>query len=388
MRVIFLNTIARIGGAERCLLTLIKSLRRADDSLDAHLLCFEPGPLLDEAHKLGATTHVVELPRAVANAGEGVLRDPRRLARLAGGLCALPGFIDRLRRTVARIRPDVIHSNNMKTHLLTGGRDLGVPVCWHMHDFVSNRRVMRPMLRAVARRTRVVIAISNAVAEDVRRVLPRARVEVVHNAVDLDRYFPGVPDEQIFGPADGSVRVGLAATYARWKGQDVFLRAVARVPRELHARFFIIGGPIYQTAGSQFTRDELKSLAEASSVVDRVTFLPFQSDMPAVYRALDIVVHASTQPEPFGLTIAEAMACGRSVIAIRAGGAQEIFDDGKDALGAEMKSEASLAAAMERLIKDADLRNRLAEAAAASARSKFHSDRLGVALIQIYRSCL
>ena len=56
-------------------------------------------------------------------------------------------------------------------------------------------------------------------------------------------------------------------------------------------------------------------------------FVPFQSDPAPVYRALDIVVHASTAPEPFGLVVAEAMACGRAVVATTLGGVAEVADD-------------------------------------------------------------
>src|SRR5262249_14978265 len=61
--------------------------------------------------------------------------------------------------------------------------------------------------------------------------------------------------------------------------------------------------------------------------------VPFQEDTAAVYRALDVVVHASTQPEPFGLTIAEAMSCSRPVVVARAGGAAGLFSRGPHALG-------------------------------------------------------
>src|SRR4051812_6736193 len=72
-------------------------------------------------------------------------------------------------------------------------------------------------------------------------------------------------------------------------------------------------------------------------------FVPFQARVEAVYRALDVVVHASTRPEPFGLTIAEAMACGRPLVAARAGGAAELFEDEVEALGLPEVSAGALA---------------------------------------------
>ena len=74
---------------------------------------------------------------------------------------------------------------------------------------------------------------------------------------------------------------------------------------------------------------------------DSVGFVPFVEDPVPVYRALDVVLHASTQPEPFGLTVVEAMACGRAVVVSAAGGAAELFTDGVDALGVAARERRS-----------------------------------------------
>src|SRR5262249_16840353 len=89
-------------------------------------------------------------------------------------------------------------------------------------------------------------------------------------------------------------------------------------------RAYIIGDAIYQTDGSQFSREELQSLAQQLGISARVGFTGFVERPAAAIRALDIVVHASTHPEPFGLTIVEAMSCGCPVIVSNAGGAAEL----------------------------------------------------------------
>src|SRR5438309_2205992 len=145
-------------------------------------------------------------------------------------------------------------------------------------------------------------------------------------------------------PAGDVVRIGLLGTFARWKGHITFLEAVARLPRDLRVRAYVIGGALYQTAGSQYTLDELRRHAAALGLSDRVGFTGFVTSPDEALRALDIVVHASTAPEPFGLVIAEAMACGRAVIASDAGGAREILTPGVDALGHTPGSASGLAA--------------------------------------------
>ena len=185
------------------------------------------------------------------------------------------------------------------------------------------------------------------------------------------------------------LRVGLVATYARWKGQDVFLQAARRVAAALpgrEVRFYLVGGPIYQTHGSQWSDDELRRQGADLLAGSRLGFVGFRHDLPEVYRALDIVVHASTQPEPFGLTIVEAMACGRAVIVARDGGAAELFTPGQDALGVPPGQDGALAAAIIDLVNDPAKRQRLGASARTTAVERFRRDRLGPAVLDAYRS--
>jgi glycosyltransferase involved in cell wall biosynthesis len=101
-------------------------------------------------------------------------------------------------------------------------------------------------------------------------------------------------------------------------------------------------------------------------------------------RALDVVVHASTEPEPFGLVIAEGLACGRAVIVSAAGGAAELVEHGVDALTCAPDDAAALANAIATLASDADLRSRLGSAARNTAVRRFDPDVFARAFLEIY----
>ena len=103
-------------------------------------------------------------------------------------------------------------------------------------------------------------------------------------------------------------------------------------------------------------------------------------------RALDILVHASTEPEPFGLVIAEGMACGRAVIASQAGGAAELFETDVNALSHTPGDAALLAQRIALLAGDRSLRARLGAAARATAEQRFNRTRLATELIPLYRA--
>ena len=103
-----------------------------------------------------------------------------------------------------------------------------------------------------------------------------------------------------------------------------------------------------------------------------------------MYRALDVVVHASTHPEPFGRTIVEAMACSRPVVVANAGGASELFTEGKDALGVTPGDPDALAQAMDRLIDNDGERHAIGECARATALTRYARERLGRDIADVY----
>jgi glycosyltransferase involved in cell wall biosynthesis len=399
VKVLFLNPVGAVGGAERVLLDLVASLRAAAPSVEVHLGAAADGPLIDAARALGAAATVLPLPAAAGELGESGLSGARAtlslLLRVPPAAWVAWRYARRLRRLVEEVRPDVVHCNGIKFHLLSRLARLNTTVVWHLHDFISRRRLMAPGLRWAARAAAGAVAISQAVERDARGVLGSLPIAVVPNAVDTERFVPGPGDgawlDRLAGLPPGgpdAVRVGLVATYARWKGQDVLLRAARRVgaePSGREVRFFVVGGPIYQTRGSQWSEDELRTLGAELSAAGRLGFVGFRYDTPEVYRALDVVVHASTQPEPFGLTIAEAMACGRAVVVARDGGAAELFTHGEDAVGVPPGDDAALSRAVADLVGDPERRRRLGDAARRTALERFRRERLGPQLLDVYR---
>jgi glycosyltransferase involved in cell wall biosynthesis len=302
----------------------------------------------------------------------------------------------RVRASVGAFAPDIIHSNGFKAHLVAAMVRGPARLVWYIHDYISERPLMKRALAAAGWRASLALANSRSVAEDARRALPLTKVDVLYNAINLERFTPGRRngewlDELARVEAKPALRVGLVATYARWKGHDVFIAAAARVRAarpKVPIRFYLVGGPLYQTESSQYSSDELHSMMRTAGLSDgSLVLVPFQRDTPRVYRSLDIVVHASTRQEPFGRTIIEAMACGRPVIVATAGGATELFTDGVDAIGVPPGDPDRLADAILRLVDDSDLRDRLAAVAHVSA-GRFSRDGLGQRLLEHYRGLL
>ena len=302
---------------------------------------------------------------------------------------ALPALL-----LLRELQPDVIHSNGFKMHVLAvWARPRGVPIVWHIHDYVSARPLMARLLRRYAKSCALAVANSKSVAADVQAVCGSAlMVRTIYNGIDLQEFSPDGPKSDLdalsgLPPVNGNtVRVGMVATLARWKGHETFLRAIAMIPPAIPIRAYISGDALYQTNGSQHSLAELRELATELGVAERVGFTGFVKNSAEAMRALDIVVHASTEPEPFGLVIAEGMACGRAVIASAAGGVRELLTAGANALSHQPGDANMLAECITHLAADSSMRRRLGVAARKTAEQRFDRARLATELIPIYQA--
>jgi glycosyltransferase involved in cell wall biosynthesis len=391
------TTSGALGGAETSLLTLLGALRDIEPAWRMTVVAPAEGALLERCRTAGIGAVMLPFPAAMAALGEPASGDAPRPARiratvqLASTAAVLWPYLRQLRSELRRLKATIVHTNGIKAHVAAS---LIVPrgarLVWHLHDYVRTRPATARLLRGLARRPSAIVANSGSVADDVRSVLGDApSVRRVHNAVDVSLFRPDGPALDLaaacgLAPDQGLIRIGLVATFARWKGHQVFLDAIAGIAGKHPIRAYIIGGPVYQTAGSQCSLEELKAYAEAAGLSHTVGFTGHLANVPAAMRALHIVVHASTSPEPFGMVIAEAMAAGRAVVAVRAGGSSELFEDGVDALGHEMADAADLARQLSRLIEDVRLRDALGVAARKSAERRFAASRMAVEFRQVY----
>ncbi|MGH9408430.1 MAG: glycosyltransferase, partial [Vicinamibacterales bacterium] len=332
---------SELGGSETVLLELVRGLRRLQGDWRLTAIVPREGPFPSRLRAAGADVRVLAIPAPLLRLGESARATAlSRGAALIGAARSVPGYTSRLATLLNELAPDVIHSNGLKLHVLAA-RALGpaAPLVWHIHEYVGARAMSRRLLRLHQRSAAIAVANSRSVAADLALVLgPGLDIRTISNAVDLVTFSPDGPviDLDALGraapPARGVIRIGLVATFGRWKGHEVFLRALAQLASHRPVRAYVIGGPVYDTAGSQYTLDELRTLARTLGVADRTVFTGVIDPIAPALRALDVVVHASIQPEPFGMVIAEAMACGRTVIVSAAGGAGEIVRPGEDAL--------------------------------------------------------
>ncbi|MCU0548780.1 MAG: glycosyltransferase family 4 protein [Leptolyngbya sp. Prado105] len=384
MKVLFFNPVGVIGRSERILLSTIAAIRSRRPGIEITLVVGSAGALIAAGESLGIQVICLSMPTSIAHLGDSHLKGKQHLVQLSKTLLtiakltpALLNYLKRLQHLIQRIQPDLIHSNGIKAHVLLGllGR-LNCPVIWHIQDFYSTRPIMARVLKGLSRSTSGAIALSHAVKQDAESLI-KAPIQVIYPAID-SHYF------RVEGVRSQVVRIGLVASFARWKGHDIFLQAAAQVMSDVPVQFQIVGAPICRTSGLQVSFAELQNQVKNLGLERVVEFVGFQPETASIYQNLDIIVHASTQPEPFGFVIAEAMAFGKAVIVTNTGGAAELITNQYDAIAVPPGDVAALVQALRQLIQNAQLRQELGQNARRSAIEKFNRDRMADELLQVY----
>ncbi|MCI9880876.1 glycosyltransferase [Methylobacterium goesingense] len=315
-RVLFVSHTGTMSGAE----LVLRDVVRAWPGSAAFL--FERGPLAEALREAGLSVQLA-VPGADLS---GLRRDvsPLRALPVLGRLARLGLDLARAARTC-----DVVYANSQKAFLLAAlpARLVGRPLIWHLHDILDGahfgraQRIVQARL-ANACAARVIVPSQAAAGAFVRAGGRRDRVTVVPNGLDLTLDpRPAAALRAELGLPGGPL-VGVFSRLAPWKGQDVVIEALARVPG---LRCVVVGSALF---GEDAYAAGLRDLAAARGVADRVLFLGQRSDVPRLMQAVDAVVHPSVDPEPFGRTLVEAMLAGVPVVATDAGASSEILDGG------------------------------------------------------------
>lgn len=201
------------------------------------------------------------------------------------------------------------------------------PFMTTFHGTYGHANPLKRIYNSVMTKGELVIAISAFIAGHVRQFygVPNERIRTIHRGVDINRFNAAhVTAQRVIQLAnawrltEGYPVVMLPGRLTRWKGQTVFIEAIAKLQRH-DIRCLLVGGD----QGRLDYRAELEALIDRHNLGSVVRLVDNCSDMPAAYMLSDVVVSASTDPEAFGRVVIEAQAMGRPVVATDHGGARE-----------------------------------------------------------------
>ena len=377
-RVIFVDHVARLSGGEIALLRLLPVLA---GEIDVHVILGEEGPLVERLRAHGISVEVLPLAPALRDLRKDTLR-PRRFDPMAAARVA--PYIVRLARRIRALRGDLVHTNSLKAALYGGaaGRLARVPVVWHLRDRIADDYLPHSAVMLVRAAARVlptaVVANSQATLDTLSTVWPS---RVVYN--------PIVPDavDRRADAADKSgafTTVGIVGRLAPWKGQHIFLEAFAEAFRGTPVRGRVIGSAMF---GEDAYEERLREQADRLGIAGQIEFLGFRDNVQVELGELDVLVHSSVIPEPFGQAVLEGMAAGIPVVAADAGGPAELITSGRDGILTKPGDAHELAEALRRLESDAALRDALGSEAR-SRSMEFTPERTAERVLSVYREVL
>lgn len=292
-------------------------------------------------------------------------------------------YMLRLGAVIVREGIDVMHVNQSdNTEAILTGLILGRKIVIHAHGTGHVGWSYRWIMRTVPH----VVAISEYIKRTlVENQVPEHRISVIPNPTIVRppsrRTLEKV--KATYGIGQGQKIFGIFGRLVRWKGHEQFIRAAQIVlAKEPGARAFIVGDV---SDGDRGFLQELKALVDDSGICDRVTFTGYIQDVDRMYSVMDLVVHASIEPEPFGLVIIEAMAHGIPVVASNLGAPREIITPGHDGLLADPRQPQEMADAILSLLQNDALRKTMGARAADTARRKYSGQVYAQRMGEVYR---
>ena len=349
-RVLYVNHVAAVSGAEQSLLALLSHL---DPDLVSPVLACPEGELAERARQLGIECRQLNLTNFKRASGP-LQKSGYAVAWVAG--------TNSLRRIVRLVAPNAIHANSAKAQIYAGSvaRKAGIPCVWYARD-------LRPLpfpARGLCRKAQRVIAVSEAVADCLAGSgLSRPKVTRIYNGVDADAWRARVTGADVraqlgFGPDDRIIL--MAAQFVPWKRHEDAIRALPRIlERQPHTRLVLAGTDRF--GDHPDLRQQLETAAVDSGVSDAVVFAGQRDDVPDLMSAADLVVIPS-DAEPFGRVAIEAMSLGKPVVGTRAGGLPEVVRDGETGLLVVPRYPESLAEACLRILEHPSLALTLGQA--------------------------
>jgi L-malate glycosyltransferase len=385
MRVLYVNHTAEMSGAERSLLDLLAALpARVEPVLGA-----PPGRLTEAARAIGIET--VEIAGTAGSLRPHPLHTPRAVAEL--GMSSLG-----VGRAARRVGADLVHANSIRAGIsLCAARVGGAARVVHVRDCLPAGPLTTATMRLLAARASTIVANSAYTARTIRDAAPSARPEVVHNPVDLGRWDPARVDRaqarSRLGPAgEREPLLGVVAQLSPWKGQDTAIEALGLLREQgVDAHLLLIGSAKFLARATRYDNRayaaRLDRLIADHGLGERVSLLGEREDVPALVRALDVLLLPSWE-EPFGRALIEAMAMEVAVVATDVGGPSEIIGDGREGLLVAPREPRAWARAIRALADDAELRREMGRAGRRRVERAFTVERHAGAMVALYDRAL
>ena len=370
MEVLFVENAPGFGGSLTGILHLV-------DALPAWIsptliTAFDPKPFVEIPSRLRVEVVPIDLTKTNYQTGDSFAGALYRFGRHN-----VWPWANQVARICRKYRVDLIHANNLllgNVGAAVAGWRLGIPVISHQKGYEHDGRLVKLVINRHWYAHH--IATSHSIAEHLLSLgVAPERCSMIYDAI--------IPPPAHWVRRENDVPViAMHSVLRESKGQDIFLKAVAEVAREsdIPFRVTIAGGP---PQASTYP-DQLKDLARELGIADRVSFPGHLRDPFELLAGVDISVHASVEPEPFGRVAAESMIMGVPVIAAAGSGAGEYVEASKAGMTTPPRNVSALASALRRLLESPERRREIGMRGSEFARREFAPSVIASQLVELY----
>lgn len=370
-KVLYYSHTSEISGAEISLLVLLKNLRGFTPVLAA-----PEGELLERALAEGIKGVAIKSYRA---------RLTKNLVLVCKSLLGIWWAGQHLQKIIQVEQPNIIHVNSIRAGLIASvvKRPKQTKLIWHVRDNLHNGIIGRVIRYVALRRADHIIAISRAIADNFSRS-PKLKemTSVVYNAVDITQTFSSSIRAEV-GTAQKTFVVAVVGQITPWKRQHDAIAAFASFHKfHPESELWIVGEAKFRAENLEYEEHLYRQVSELG-IVGNVKFLGFRRDVMNVMHSIDVLLLTSDH-EPFGRVIIEAMLAGKPVIGTNAGGVPEIVENGASGFLIEVGDAEGFVHYLRQLQTSCDICKRMGNAGIRIVKKKFEPAEMTKKVMKIY----
>lgn len=298
-------------------------------------------------------------------------------------------YVFKIWRLIKRKKIDLILTNSIRAHIVGtfASRTAKTPIIWFIHDFTFPKFFIKRLIKTPEK----VIVSSNAVLEFTKKQIIENfddKIVIIPNGIDVEKVEKTAIEPNLktkFNLGETTKLIGIVGRLDWWKGQDKAIEAMPEILKKVpNARLVIIGESSKYDYKTIIFEKVIRKKAEDLGIGDKVIFAGFISNIYGAIKQLDCLLHASTEPEPFGRVIIEGFACGVPVVASNLGGPGEIIRDMENGLKIDPKNPSEIAEKVVRILSDKEFAEELVLNAKKEIGSKYNLNKIVNSILKIW----
>lgn len=380
-----------VGGSHISLLHLVAGVKQ---------LGYEPVVVFSACHsllnrfdELGITIHIMPSRKPWKSNNHLLAPFVRIMNSIVSRLASVVSIV-RFFVLLGKERIALVHMNNSvfdsALGWLVAAKLRGIPCVAHERGLPVG---CPALIRFTIHHYAAIICISHAVRRSMLALnLGRLKLLTIHNGIDVTKSQATRTATEIreeFGIASARPIVGIVGNIQPWKGQDVVIRAIALLRKEVPDIVCLIVGDVSKSFQLDVAYlESLQRLIADQKLDANVIMTGYRRDVANYMNAMDVVIHSSIKPEPFGRVLLEAMSVRKPLVAAAAGGVPEIVVDGTTGFLFTPGNSTELAACLCDLLGDASKRTLMGNNGYDRVVSEFNTNKTTDAISEVYRSVL